>query len=495
MATQHVFLSYIREDTERMNQLERALESAGFTVWRDTNDLWPGDNWELKIREAISSSSLVFLACFSSALGGRDVSYQYKELMIAAEEYKVRPLDTSWLMTVRFDECVIPAVDLGGGRSLNKTIHRTDLFGNDEMPNLAKLVTAIHRVIDSTPAPAASSVNSAVAETKSVTSAAGTSMAQLRELIRHPELEMDFDEFVMKWRGPLITVLRDRDRFPTSLRSGTITETVARDWVARIRDYDNLVAPLLPQLRLLGMYGQEGHLATLSKALTAVAQECYQESGSDLLRRAHAYPAALITYSVSLGALLKNNYRMLKAVTENVLIRQIGGSQHSFVTLAGPRTIAGDWRWLGTLLEKTQKDGGFDTEFFNSAHSGRIGMPYTPISDHLFNTLNPVFGDDFTNDEDYADAFDKLEVFFDAIGEHERATNEFWGGRTVYGRYTWRHQHSRIPPEVSLQQELEKAQKGWTPLLAGLFEGSVDAATTALSNVHATASRARDQRW
>lgn len=31
----HVFISYVREDAERVDQLERELTEAGFRVWRD----------------------------------------------------------------------------------------------------------------------------------------------------------------------------------------------------------------------------------------------------------------------------------------------------------------------------------------------------------------------------------------------------------------------------------------------------------------------------
>jgi TIR domain len=38
----HVFISYVREDRDRVDQLEAALKAQGIPVWRDTNDLWPG---------------------------------------------------------------------------------------------------------------------------------------------------------------------------------------------------------------------------------------------------------------------------------------------------------------------------------------------------------------------------------------------------------------------------------------------------------------------
>lgn len=61
----HVFISYVREDADRVGQLQRALQVAGIPVWRDTADLWPGEDWQAKIRSAITDNALVFIACFS----------------------------------------------------------------------------------------------------------------------------------------------------------------------------------------------------------------------------------------------------------------------------------------------------------------------------------------------------------------------------------------------------------------------------------------------
>jgi hypothetical protein len=62
----HAFISYVREDAHRVDQLQRDLEAAGISVGRDTVDLWPGVDWRMKIRRAITDNALVFIACFSN---------------------------------------------------------------------------------------------------------------------------------------------------------------------------------------------------------------------------------------------------------------------------------------------------------------------------------------------------------------------------------------------------------------------------------------------
>src|SRR5665647_261897 len=125
----HAFISYVHEDATRVDRVERVLKAAGIPVWRDTAELWPGEDWRLKIRNAITNDSLVFIACFSEASEARDVSYQNEELVLAFEQFRLRSPHRAWLIPVRFSDCRVPDYDLGAGRTLN-SLHRVDLFGS-----------------------------------------------------------------------------------------------------------------------------------------------------------------------------------------------------------------------------------------------------------------------------------------------------------------------------------------------------------------------------
>lgn len=64
---QHAFVSYVHEDSDAVDQLVSILqEGASIPVWKDTGDLWPGEDWRQKIRQAIEEGSLAFIACFST---------------------------------------------------------------------------------------------------------------------------------------------------------------------------------------------------------------------------------------------------------------------------------------------------------------------------------------------------------------------------------------------------------------------------------------------
>ena len=115
-------------------------------MWRDTADLWPGEDWRLKIRRAITDNALVFVACFSNRSIARKKSYQNEELLLAIEQLRLRRPDDPWLIPVRFDDCDIPDLEIGGGRSL-PSIQRAGLFGDQRDAGIARLVSAILRIL------------------------------------------------------------------------------------------------------------------------------------------------------------------------------------------------------------------------------------------------------------------------------------------------------------------------------------------------------------
>jgi hypothetical protein len=142
----HAFLSYVRENGNEVDKIQRALEAAGVPVWRDTANLWPGEDWRTRIRRAISDDALVFIACFSVAGVARFKSYQNEELTLAIEQLRQRNPDRPWLIPVRIDDCLVPDLDLGAGRTL-ASIQQIDLFGDMRDVAMVRLVMAVLRIL------------------------------------------------------------------------------------------------------------------------------------------------------------------------------------------------------------------------------------------------------------------------------------------------------------------------------------------------------------
>jgi hypothetical protein len=159
-STGHAFISYVHENSRKVDELQRTLEAAGIDVWRDTDDLWPGEDWRARIRDAITHSAMVFIVCFSKEGVARKKSYQNEELALAIEEMRNHPPEISWLIPVRLDDCEIPDRDIGGGRTLS-SIHRADLFGSNAMSNAERLVAVVLRILKQTAGPPGTTESSA----------------------------------------------------------------------------------------------------------------------------------------------------------------------------------------------------------------------------------------------------------------------------------------------------------------------------------------------
>jgi hypothetical protein len=107
MPKTHVFVSYVREDRERVDRLADALRAAGVEVWVDRGALEPGQYWKDAIRKAIGSGAF-FLACFSKAVAVRDETYMNEELAIAVEKLRSISRDRAWFIPVLLDDVRIP---------------------------------------------------------------------------------------------------------------------------------------------------------------------------------------------------------------------------------------------------------------------------------------------------------------------------------------------------------------------------------------------------
>jgi len=107
MPEAHVFVSYVREDREKVDRLADALRSAGVEVWVDRDDLEPGHFWKDGIRRAIRNGAF-FLACFSEAYVARVETYMNEELSLAIERLRSMPRDRAWFIPVLLDRVQVP---------------------------------------------------------------------------------------------------------------------------------------------------------------------------------------------------------------------------------------------------------------------------------------------------------------------------------------------------------------------------------------------------
>ncbi|MDQ1471593.1 MAG: hypothetical protein QOJ99_3073 [Bryobacterales bacterium] len=102
-----VFIAYAVEDVAQAERLYAQLEARGFEPWLDRKRLMPGQNWPLRIQEAIEGADF-FVACFSRNSVGKRGGFQ-AEVRLALECASRVPLDDVFLIPLRLDRCRVPA--------------------------------------------------------------------------------------------------------------------------------------------------------------------------------------------------------------------------------------------------------------------------------------------------------------------------------------------------------------------------------------------------
>ena len=124
----HIFISYVREDSDKVNLLSEDLQSYGIDIWLDRNSITPGVRWKRAIRDAIQNGAF-FIACFSSEYNNKTKSYMNEEIITAIEELRKRSIDNIWFIPVLLDNCDVADYDIGAGETL-KSIQHIELFKN-----------------------------------------------------------------------------------------------------------------------------------------------------------------------------------------------------------------------------------------------------------------------------------------------------------------------------------------------------------------------------
>ena len=102
-----VFIAYAVEDAIQAESLYDALRSAGFNPWMDRRNLQPGQNWPRLIESAIEASDF-FVACMSTSSVLKRGGFQ-SELRYALDIARRLPLEDTFLIPVRLDECHVPS--------------------------------------------------------------------------------------------------------------------------------------------------------------------------------------------------------------------------------------------------------------------------------------------------------------------------------------------------------------------------------------------------
>lgn len=123
----HVFVSYVSENSKLAAWIVSQLKLNGLDPWfsKDLGRIKAGDDWRAVLRSAIQDGGY-YVPIFTKDWAARNRSVANQELMLAAEEARMRPPGRRWIIPIKVDAEPLPPIDLGGGRQLSD-IHYLDV--------------------------------------------------------------------------------------------------------------------------------------------------------------------------------------------------------------------------------------------------------------------------------------------------------------------------------------------------------------------------------
>jgi len=96
------FISYAREDEKAVREITRKLNNHAVVTWFDQQNLMPGDDWEMRIEQAIEKADYFLL--FLSKQTEEKIGYKNREIQFALRQQSFRPRGKIFVIPILLDE-------------------------------------------------------------------------------------------------------------------------------------------------------------------------------------------------------------------------------------------------------------------------------------------------------------------------------------------------------------------------------------------------------
>ncbi|MCF8428477.1 MAG: TIR domain-containing protein [Bacteroidia bacterium] len=100
------FLCHANEDKPVVRKLYSRLKKIGVQPWLDDEDLIGGQEWELEIEKAVSSSDIVIVCLSNKSI--TKTGFVQKEIKFALDIADHQPENSIFIIPIRLEECVLP---------------------------------------------------------------------------------------------------------------------------------------------------------------------------------------------------------------------------------------------------------------------------------------------------------------------------------------------------------------------------------------------------
>ncbi|QZY84245.1 toll/interleukin-1 receptor domain-containing protein [Micrococcus luteus] len=480
----HVFISYVREDTEAVDELCQMLSAADIPYWRDLTSLAPGDEWKVKIRQAIQSDQAVaFLACFSAQSAARPVNNMNEELTLAIEEFRRHAPGHAWLFPIRLDETPVPEWELGINRTLNN-LNWTDLFGNRKMHNYVQLTNRLHQLMGSQ-AHTPETVQAAL-ENLSEADRTERLSQETKAMLLDPQRRIALSDLVQNETSRLLALLSD----PEPYRSIAKREDGLVHAAQEIQRLTRATQPFCASLIVAARFGEPSQLEPWTSGMRSLTQAAVADmEGPTPLTTLRHIPAVMAIMSAGITAVTYQAYPALRRLVSDPRVQDrhmeiplplvaatdpwwpFAGSQTHLIAEMGARHIRGEAEPANTLQNWDGPQG--------------YAKLKNPASEWLYAALRPLFAASVPEKATFDQYFQDAEVLLNALaldsdprfrdGQQYHIRPSWTGLAAVYDRY--RSPGANPAAQLAQQAAVEGAE--WGPVRSGLFGSSAERARKA----------------
>lgn len=495
----HAFISYVRDDATLVDELERVLTAAGIPVWRDVRDLFPGDNWRARIREAIQQGALAFVPVFSEASEARPKSVMREEILLAIAEYRLMAPNSSFIFPVRLkDDVVIPTYEISATQSL-RDINWTDFFGTAKTVQATQLVARLRAVLGDRGRP--SGAPNVAAETSDQARGPLITSA-VRDGLSNPGRAAEAAQMLTEEARRVVELINEARTRTTDSRGGTILQAFDRYVQMRVGSL-----PLVDGMTELGARGRAADASLAARLVAGLARAGFANGSGvqdDWLASITRLPAILALLGGAVGATSTHNADMIAALINQPTVPMYGQMLSVARVLSPWNAFAPSWEFAQFIDLRETKSHVEVTEDVIRAYERRDvrRVSLAPASDVLRRALWPVGSRFAIDEEDFASLVHRTEMLVSAVliddAQDRDQSNHFsdWDARNWVGGHAGRERYARNGLADDVASELGAAGSSWWPLAGGLFGGDPKRAAAAIARyADYAAEAARDRSY
>jgi len=271
-----------------------------------------------------------------------------------------------------------------------------------------------------------------------------TIIEEMKELLSDTKNRIKLEDFVIKQLRVYLEAT-NIDNFPINL------QRIEKDeFLARMNRYEVAVKDLQQVVCLLARWGEGEQLKTLEKVFTRISELNKDLTNINRLVKFRYYPIQILMYTAGIAALSAKKYEVLKIVLTTKVQESYRDNYIPIIKLV-TSNIVSDFHDCFKWIPGKEKN-------------------HVPLSEYLFEILNPTIEKTLFIGNSYERLFDDYEVYCALV--YISITNRYWG---PIGRFGWKYSnYEENNPFKRVVEEAENEKGNWMPLKVGLFNGSLD---------------------